>query len=114
MDSSYVQLTVNAPQNGTYYLLGRAKGKVYDNSFWVQVDNGTPASWHLAFSDLWKTEWVKGPIAGSPTAFSLAAGSHTIRIYTREPGTLLDWVGMSSKNDLLLPFVENPSYFTAP
>lgn len=113
-DSSYVKFTVSVSQTGTYYLFGRALGKVYDNSFWVQVDNGSSVSWHTSFGNLWKTDWLKGPVATTPTAISLSAGTHNIRIYTRERGTLLDWIGLSSGNDLLLPFVENPIYFPAP
>jgi hypothetical protein len=113
-DSSYVQFSVNVPQSGTYYLFGRAHGNVYDNSFWVQVDNGSPTSWHTEFGNKWKTEWIKGPVSTVPTSVSLSSGTHTIRIYTRELGTLLDWVGVSSRSDLPLPFVENPVYFTAP
>ncbi|HKP95221.1 MAG TPA: LamG-like jellyroll fold domain-containing protein [Fibrobacteria bacterium] len=113
-DSSYVQFNVSVVAAGSYYLFGRALGKVHDNSFWAQVDNGTPVSWHASFGNFWKTDWLKGPVAASPTALSLSSGSHTIRIHARERGTLLDWVGLSSGDDLLLPFVENPVYFQAP
>lgn len=113
-DSSFLEFTVNVTDSGDYSLLGRALGKVKDNSFWVQMDDTDPVIWHTDFQNRWKTEWVRGPIQPLPDQWTLTAGSHTVRIYTREMGTYLDWFGLARSDDLVLPFVENPDHFTAP
>jgi hypothetical protein len=113
-DSSFLEFTVEIADPGDYSLLGRALGKAKDNSFWVQVDGDEPVTWHVDFQNRWKTEWVKGPIQTLPDQWTLDDGIHTFRIYTREMGTYLDWIGLAKGDELVLPFVENPSHFTGP
>jgi hypothetical protein len=110
-DSSYVDYTVSITQSGVYYLFARDLGKVYDNSFWVQVDATTPKSWHTSFGNAWRTDWDKDPTSSDPHQWTLSVGTHHIRIYTREKGTFLDWLGLSTRDDLVLPFVANPAHF---
>ncbi len=92
--------TVNVAQAGTYVLWGRVIA-VYsnDDSFFVQVDNGTNYTWMTPAGNTWHWAKVKDYFQGNIT-FYLAAGTHTIKIKHREDGTKIDKVILT--NDLTL------------
>ena len=74
------------------------------NSIWVQVDRG---AWIKFWEEVGGAqlltagfEWREVNTDGQPLSFNLAAGSHTLRIANREPGTRLDKVHFSLRNRL--------------
>ncbi len=96
-----VRFNVSLAQTGTYHLFLRLNApNELRNSFWVRVDEG-------AWMKMWKAvggaslitsglEWRKANDDGVDRSFQLAAGSHTITVANREPGTVLDKVLLSS------------------
>ncbi|MEN9580828.1 MAG: hypothetical protein RJA70_3837 [Pseudomonadota bacterium] len=83
-----------ATSAGTFRLWGRTiTPSVSDDSFWVQVDNGTWAKWNLIpRATTWAWDDVHHDNNGSLTqlTFALTAGAHTIKVAYREDGTKLD------------------------
>ena len=96
-----VRFQVNLAEAGTYHLFLRLNAPNEDrNSLWVRVDQGP-------WMKMWKAvggasmitsglEWRKANDDGADRSFPLPAGSHTITVANREPGTVLDKVLLSS------------------
>jgi PKD repeat protein len=68
-----------------------------DNSFSVQIDDGTKYLWAISLSDNWQWDAVNHWGSGEefnpeidPLVFTLSAGEHTVRIIQREDGAKLD------------------------
>ena len=84
----YLYLLLDAPDVGR-------------NSFWIRVDDGQwIRMWREADGSALLTngfEWRRVTDEGNEAAFSLAAGSHTITVAPREPGTKLDKLMLSSE-----------------
>jgi hypothetical protein len=88
--TGWATYTVNVPA-GTYKLWGRSLGPDgSSDSFCVQIDNNTIQTWHLNTSTVWN--W-KPMLSGT---FSLAAGTHTIKVRYREDGAKLDQLLLTS------------------
>ena len=95
---------VTLTQPGEYVLWGRVRAPDGDDdSFFVQVDNGADNLWDVTNSSGWSWDRVShrgnGSIATpqiNPVRFTLAAGTHTIRIKQREAGTRLDKLYLAS------------------
>ena len=60
-----------------------------DDSFFIQVDGGSPGLWHTPRSTTW-TWRTYG------TSFNVAAGAHTLNVIQREDGTKLASVRIES------------------
>ena len=86
------------PRNGDYAIWGRAWGIDWgidwgNDSFWVSVDGGFEAQWGIPHE-----RWRWGRVShwdGStsvPQTYTLGAGTHTLRIKTREHGSRLDLI----------------------
>ena len=60
-----------------------------DDSFYISIDNGSPAEWTIAVSASW--QWVSGPVA-----YTVAAGDHTLHIARREDGAKLRTLRVAS------------------
>ncbi|CAH0999302.1 hypothetical protein LEM8419_00600 [Neolewinella maritima] len=95
-----VRFTVSLAQAGTYHLFLRMNAPdLGRNSFWVRIDQG-------AWIKMWKEvggadlltnglEWRKVNDDAADRSFQLPAGTHTITVANREPGTVLDKVYLS-------------------
>ncbi|MGE5530922.1 MAG: heparinase II/III family protein, partial [Bacteroidota bacterium] len=100
--------TVELPQAGEYTLWGRVRavgtelGK--SDSFLVQVDDEKPVDWHMPTVASWTWGKVTTGPSQQPQTFRLAAGSHTIRIMTRETGAQLERMVMTSDPEGKPPF----------
>ena len=82
-DTGNARYKINVPVAGTYRLWMRAWW--YDacgNSFFIVVDDKPAVYAEAATYQSW--HWVKGP------SLTLSAGTHTIRIQTREDGARMD------------------------
>ena len=88
--SSIASFSVNVPQAGTYILWGRVMGVNDDDSFYVQVDNGTNNVWDTTQGTSWQWDQVSNRGNPGPVQFNLTAGVHTIKIKLREDGTKID------------------------
>jgi hypothetical protein len=84
--------TFTVTKSGDYTLWGRA---IYPgwahNSFWVNIDKGTPTWWDLTnpgYSSSW--QWAK------ERTYHLSPGTHTLVIKWREDGTKIDKLVLSS------------------
>jgi len=80
---------------GGIYLLG---GSTYapagtNGSFYVQLDNGPLIDWHN--SGYWVYQPVTAGVSGGETRFTLAAGSHTLRVYAEQPGTRVEYMWLN-------------------
>lgn len=90
-----VAYSVNIPANGTYVLWGRAIAPSNsDDSFFVQVNNGTNIRWDLANGTTW--HWTK-----LKASFALTAGTHIIKVKQREDGAQLDKILLTSNLNLV-------------
>ena len=97
--SGQLTFTFEVPATGEYLIWGRAMGPRDDaNSFYISIDEGDDHRWDVEtregeLLDAWG--WV--PLRNSARSSSetlmrvqLAAGIHTLRVRSREAGTLLD------------------------
>jgi subtilisin family serine protease len=86
--------TFNVTSAGTFRVWGRTIApNDSDDSFWVQVDNGTWQRWNfIARSTTWTWDEVHHENNGAITAltFSLPIGTHRVTVAYREDGTRLD------------------------
>ncbi|KAF5438169.1 Ig-like domain-containing protein [Candidatus Methanophagaceae archaeon] len=90
--------TIHINTSGYYVLWGTTiAAKSEDNSFFVQMDEGSEALWAISLSGTWHwnavNHWGTGTELNpeiDPVVFTLAAGEHTLRIKQREDGTKLD------------------------
>ncbi len=79
---AYYQFSVQ--EAGTYTLWARVyTPNPKDDSFWVQMDNGSSAYWSTRQSSSWR--WVK-----APSTYRLTDSSHSLKIRWREDGARLD------------------------
>ncbi|MCB9747816.1 MAG: fibronectin type III domain-containing protein [Candidatus Omnitrophica bacterium] len=96
-----VMLTYNImiPETGDYVIWGRTISfAILDDSFFVQVDNGTDYLWDTEPSANWNWDQVNNRNGADPVIFHLTAGAHTLKIKERETGTLIDKILIT--NDL--------------
>jgi hypothetical protein len=62
-----------------------------DDSFWLKMDNGSAINWNgFTLGSSWHWVHVTPNGGGSPSSFTLATGTHTLKIGYREDGTKLD------------------------
>jgi hypothetical protein len=62
-----------------------------DDSFWLKMDNGSAIKWNgMPLGNTWHWVQVKADGVSTPAQFSLATGSHTLKVAYREDGTKLD------------------------
>ncbi len=97
--------TVDLATAATYYLFGRINAPDPGrNSVWVRVDDGPWLKWwqEIGGAQLLTRgfAWRKVSDDGTAVSFDLTAGTHTIRIAHREPGTRIDKLQLSL-NDIL-------------
>jgi len=62
------------------------------DSFWVSVDGGEPALWHIPRTTNWTTRRVVDASTGAAFTVDLTPGQHDIRFFHRETGARLDSV----------------------
>jgi hypothetical protein len=84
--------------DGTYRIWARVMApNTGADSFWVQVDGGTPIKWNgIAPGASWHWTLVKNEGAAAPASFALSAGQHQLKIAYREDGTRLDVLVITS------------------
>ena len=97
--------TVDLQVAATYYLFGRINAPDPGrNSVWVRVDDGPWLKWwqEIGGAQLLTRgfAWRKVSDDGRAVSFDLTAGTHTLRIAHREPGTRIDKLQLSL-NDVL-------------
>ena len=87
-----ITYTFDVEESGTYYLYARliCPG-ANDDSFWIEMDNGSFAMWNNISAVTW--QWI-----GFTSGFSLAKGSHTLTIGYREDGAQLDKLWLTKTN----------------
>jgi hypothetical protein len=86
-----VTLTVDIAQPGAYTLWGRVRASnEKNNSFFVQIDNGSNNLWEVETGEDWHWDVVNNRDIADPVTFILTKGIHTIKIRLREGGTKLD------------------------
>jgi hypothetical protein len=61
-----------------------------DDSFWVQMDGGTPVNWQVALGSGWHWDQVHKTGTSTPSLFALTAADHDVCFGYREDGTKLD------------------------
>jgi hypothetical protein len=90
-ESGTATWTINVPETGRYVLWCRLyAGSTASNSAYFKVDGGTEDTFDIDASGTWKWRVVNGrgssgvPMAINPRIFSLSAGTHTIRLRSRE------------------------------
>jgi hypothetical protein len=94
-NSGYVDVLVDVPGAGSYWIWGRIWGLDWSgDSLLVSVDGGPASSWHFGSRGSWQWERVTNNYASMK--WNLSAGRHTIRFTTREDGARLDVVELSS------------------
>lgn len=82
---------VNITQVGDYILWGRVIApNGTDDSFYVQMDNGTDNLWDVLHVSAWGWDQVMNRDVADPVIFNLSAGTHTIKVKYREDGAKLD------------------------
>ncbi|MEM7132366.1 MAG: putative Ig domain-containing protein [Chloroflexota bacterium] len=91
----------DVPTAGTYWLQGRvlATGGG-SNSFYVTVD-GVPANgnlWDTIISATYADDFVSHRGGADPLQLTLSQGEHTVIVYSREDGTLLDKLTLIDAN----------------
>ena len=90
--------TISIDSSGDYIIWGKKIAATdNDNSFFVQIDDGTSHLFTTALSDDWQWDAVNHWGSGEefnpeidPVVFPLSAGEHTLRILQREDGAKLD------------------------
>ena len=92
--TGYLQFRYTVPAAGYFYY--RAEVNAPDslaNSMWVQFDNSTkPLEWGAVQSTTWAPDNVRVPHIGTDRedrCFPQASGSHMVRFYAREAGTVI-------------------------
>jgi hypothetical protein len=106
----------SVPSAGTYVIWCRVKSpNASTDSFWVKMDSGAEDIYDTA-EGTWQPGWqwtrVNGrngtgvPLTLNPRTFSLAAGTHSLTLRTREAGTKADRVIVT--NDLAFVPTEAP------
>jgi hypothetical protein len=87
----------------TYSLTGN------DDSFYVQLDGGPLVDWHV------RGRWEFQPVTyGNPrgmTRFTLGVGTHTLRLYPREPGGRLEYLWLNIPSSAKQPSL-SPSIYS--
>jgi hypothetical protein len=92
--TGFVEIQVNIPKTGNYYLWGRAKGDSYaSDSFKVQFDSSYTVQWGFYNAQPW--QWyticdLADNQCPNSYVFRLTKGQHILRISTREGGARLD------------------------
>ena len=101
--NNFASYEVTITEADSYKLWGRViTPNDSDDSFWVQVDDGTDQKWHIVVGSSWHWDYVDHNNFGSgtPSLFNLSAGTHTIKIKWREDGTKIDKLVLT--NDMSL------------
>jgi len=100
-----------APTQGSYTVWAcvRAGGPEVpkSDSFFVQVDDGEKAAWHMPGSRSWTWGKVTDGVPGAPVTFDLEAGEHVLRFSTREAGAQVDRVAITAQQDAAPPFTKD-------
>ncbi len=92
-----VRLSFTLPQAGTYWFWGRTRAADEgSNSFFVSVNNGPEFRWDFPVTTAWQWQAIRDAATGAHRSFTLSAGSHTIRIRTREAGSSIDAVAFGT------------------
>jgi hypothetical protein len=89
-------------QRGSYVLWGRisaVNGK--DNSFFVQIENGSDYLWEVETGKRWHWDLVNDRYKTDPVKFILDKGKHSIKIKLREDGTRLDKMLLTNDMDYI-------------
>jgi len=96
-ESGTASWTVDVPTTGNYVLWCRVyAGDTAQNSAYFRVDGGTEDTFDIDASASWKWRRVNGrgssgvPLSINPRIFPLTAGTHTIRLRSREAYTKFD------------------------
>ncbi len=91
-NNHYVEFTVTLAAAGDYKVKAGVKGPSgAQNSFWAQIDNGVQYLWSFSNSNTAVTDYISERGVGDVVE-NLSAGSHTLRVFVREPGAQLDWI----------------------
>ena len=92
--------TVTVEQSGTYVLWGRVQAPTKkDNSFFVQMDDGSDNLWEIDTGKHWHWDQVNNRNRVDPAKFILTKGVHSIHLKLREDGTKLDKLLLTSNLD---------------
>jgi hypothetical protein len=107
-----VSFTVQVPEDGTYYLMGRCmvmgpkEFAVRHDSFSFALDGGEKSRWDIGGIGYDTWGWCSAGEQSKgyrPTKITLKAGTHTLTIHSREPLARLDRVVLTSN-----PYGEPP------
>ncbi len=88
----------------------RARGETapQSDSFYVQVDDGTPVAWHMPNARRWTWGRVADGVPAAPVSFPLQPGQHTLRFLTREAGAQVDRILITTDPNAAPPFIGIP------
>jgi len=95
--ANYVELCFTVPNGagGDYRIDGRVLApNSLDDSFYVTVDGGPSALWHITNNPSYATDAVSD-VGVDPMVYNLGAGDHVVRFYQREDGPRLDSVTLT-------------------
>ena len=93
---------VEIAQEGDYVLWGRVIAPSgYDDSFWIQIDDGPDNLWEVAGGSNWHWDEVSNRGGADPEIFNLTAGTHIIKVKVREDGTEIDKLFLTNDVDFV-------------
>jgi len=94
--------SVDIDKEGKYILWARViSPSEVDNSFWVQIDEGTDNLWDLPYDSNWYWKKVSNRNGADPVKFDLTQGTHTIKIKVREDGAKIDKLFLTNEQTYL-------------
>lgn len=106
-------LTFNVATAGQYRIWGLVRTpNSNDNQFWIRMDNGSYTNWttFTGNGSNWTWDLVNNSGAQDPIVYTLAAGSHTLRVRWREDGARIDRLILTNGVD----FVPSTGHPVAP
>jgi len=96
----YAQYTFEVPVSGEYLMWGRINAiDEGSNSVYVSVDGNEYVAWHTQVSNIWLWDQVSSGSDMELVVFYLESGEHTLTVKQREPGTKIDRVLITKRED---------------
>ncbi len=104
-NKDWIDFTFIVQEAGQYNLIGSAKGlDSGSDSFWLQLlsDSGEESAiiWAPKISTSFLEQDVVDRSTSQVKTYYFEAGQYTVRVYLREDGTAIDWLGLEATNQL--------------
>lgn len=106
-DSGSVTWLVDVPTTGDYVLWARTRAKkgyiANSDSYFVRVDSLSETYWSIPPYAVWT--WGQITDGGTPRNYTLSAGTHHIRLRTREAGAAVDSLALAFASEPQSPVI---------